>query len=164
MLDRRLRLICLVIAVQALAFTVETLYFYADNPEKASDTVAETLKAALAKQLNHYDFLAGRVRLNEEQMRMEIDRNYAGVQFTTATCEHTLEELGDLTQLNPLFRKFVPQAHNATTIADIPLMMIQVTKSLPLTFCRPVSSLLQELWFLHLNNNGPKSLHLIEST
>lgn len=110
-----------------LAFTVETIYFYAANPDRPSDTVADTLKAALSKMLVHYDFLAGRVRLNEELMRMEIDRNDAGAQFSTASCDLALAELGDVSEPNPLFRKFVPQAHNATTVADIPLMMIQVS-------------------------------------
>ena len=116
-----------IVLVQMLAFTVETLYFYAANPDKGSDEVAETLKNALGKMLPHYDFLAGRVRLNEEMMRMEIDRNNAGAQFSSASCELTMAELGDVSVPNPLFRKFVPQAHDATTVADIPLMMIQVT-------------------------------------
>lgn len=114
-------------ADQMLAFTVETMYFYAANPEKPSDKVADTLKLALSMILVHYDFLAGRVRLNEELKRMEIDRNDAGAQFATASCDLTLAELGDLSVPNALFRKFVPQAHNATTISEIPLMMIQVT-------------------------------------
>jgi len=107
---------------------METLHFYAANPDKPSDTVADTLKEALSRMLvhAHYDFLAGRVRFNEELMRMEIDHNYAGAQVATATCDLTMAELGDVTQPNALFRKFVPQAHNATTIADIPLIMIQV--------------------------------------
>ncbi|KAG0574190.1 hypothetical protein KC19_VG242200 [Ceratodon purpureus] len=79
------------------------------------------------KMLSHYDFLAGRVRLNEEMMQMEIDCNNAGAQFLSALGDLTMEELGDVTVHNPLFRKFLPQTFNATTIADIPSMMIQVT-------------------------------------
>ena len=90
--------------VQMLAFTVETMYFYAANPEKPSDKVADTLKLALSMILVHYDFLAGRVRLNEELKRMEIDRNDAGAQFATASCDLTLAELGDLSVPNALFR------------------------------------------------------------
>lgn len=128
-MDERSRLLTLSFigyVVQMLAFTVETLYFYAANPDKGSDGVAQTLKTALGKLLVQYDFVTGRVRLNEE-MRMEIDRNDAGAQFSSASCELTMAELGDVTVPNPLFRKFVPQAYKATTIADTPLIMIQVT-------------------------------------
>lgn len=90
--------------MQVLAFTVETLYFYPANPEKPNTTVAETLREALSKVLVHYDFVAGRVKLNETEMRMEIDRNYAGAQFNSASCDLTLQELGDVTAPNPLFR------------------------------------------------------------
>jgi hypothetical protein len=92
------------IAVQMLAFTVETLYFYPANPEKPNTTVAVTLREALSKVLVHYDFLAGRVKLNEIEMRMEINRNNAGAQFSSASCDLTLQELGDVTAPNPMFR------------------------------------------------------------
>ena len=83
---------------------METVYFYAANPDKPNNTAAETIRNALARSLVHYDFLAGRARLNEQQMRLEIDRNYAGAQFSTGSCDLTLQELGDVTAPNPLFR------------------------------------------------------------
>jgi shikimate O-hydroxycinnamoyltransferase len=103
------------------------LYFYGANAEKGSETVAGTLREALGKVLVHYDFLAGRVRVNEATNLMEIDRNNAGVQVASASCALTMAQLGDVAQPNPLFRKFLPQARHAATLADVPLLMLQVT-------------------------------------
>ncbi|CAK9238340.1 unnamed protein product [Sphagnum jensenii] len=112
---------------QGLAFTVETVYIYGAVADKGNEKVADVMKAALVKALDHYDILGGRMKLNDVENRIEINRNYKGAQFATASCNATVAELGDLNIPHPFFRKFVPQAHNVSTVEDVPLMMIQVT-------------------------------------
>jgi hypothetical protein len=83
-----------------LAFTVETVYIYGAVADKGNEMVADVMKAALVKALDHYDILGGRVRLND----VEINRNYKGAQFATASCNATVAELGDLNIPHPFFR------------------------------------------------------------
>lgn len=82
---------------QVLNFDVQTVHFFGahkDFPE--SQIVAEKVKDALAKILVPYDFLAGRLKLNPNTSRLEIDCNAAGAGFAVASSEYTVDEIGDL--------------------------------------------------------------------
>lgn len=111
---------------QVLAFSVETVYFYAANLEKCSSNVARTLREALGKVLVAYPFLAGRLKLCEADKRLEVDCNRAGAQFEEAETELSIADLGDVTVPNPAFHSLVPQAWGAARITDVPLIMVQV--------------------------------------
>lgn len=117
---------------QVVAYVVDTVYFYPPNAEDKNVDAAEVvggLKEALGKVLVPYHFMAGRLKLNLEKGRMEIDCNRAGALFAAANCDLTLFELGDITYPNPVFRSLVLQgAHAKKFGASPPLLMMQVTR------------------------------------
>ncbi|KAH9321238.1 hypothetical protein KI387_015877, partial [Taxus chinensis] len=49
------------------------------------EEVVESYSKALREMLVSYDFMAGRLRLNEEEDRVEIDCNGAGALFAVAS-------------------------------------------------------------------------------
>ncbi|KAL0354108.1 UNVERIFIED_CONTAM: hypothetical protein Sangu_0992100 [Sesamum angustifolium] len=89
---------------QMLNFDVPTVHFFKANPDFPPETVAKSLKMALERVLVHYDFLAGRFKLNLQSGRLEIDCNSAGNCFVVATSECWLDELGDFAYHNLGFR------------------------------------------------------------
>ncbi|KAL0287684.1 UNVERIFIED_CONTAM: Shikimate O-hydroxycinnamoyltransferase [Sesamum calycinum] len=88
-----------------LNFDVPTVHFFKANPDFPPETVAKSLKMALERVLVHYDFLAGRFKLNLQSGRLEIDCNSAGMGFVVATSECLLDELGDFAYPNLGFRQ-----------------------------------------------------------
>lgn len=90
---------------QVLNFTVETIHFFVANPEFSPEVVAEKLRSAVERVLVPYDFLAGRLRLEEKEGRLEIDCNAAGVEFKVAESELKLDEIGELEYPNIAFRQ-----------------------------------------------------------
>ncbi|BBN00293.1 shikimate O-hydroxycinnamoyltransferase [Marchantia polymorpha subsp. ruderalis] len=112
---------------QVLVIPVETVYFYPANPAKPADKLVETLRDSLAKLLVTYHLMAGRLSMNEQEQRLEIDCNRKGAQFTHYTSGVSLEELGDVTLPNAAFRALVPTKFDATVVFDLPLLAIQVT-------------------------------------
>lgn len=75
----------------------------------------------------HYDFLAGRLKWDSKQGRLEIDCNLAGAGFITASSMLSLEEVGDLHSPNPAFEQLAPQNFNKLWPEDQPLFILQVT-------------------------------------
>lgn len=112
---------------QVVVIPVETVYFYPANPEKGLDKLVDTLRDALAKVLVPYHFMAGRLQMNTEEMRLQIDCNRAGAQFTHYTSGVAIADLGDVTLPNPAFRGLVPTKFDATVVFELPLLAIQVT-------------------------------------
>ncbi|KAJ7295338.1 hypothetical protein O6H91_23G006100 [Diphasiastrum complanatum] len=112
---------------QVVNFYVETVYFFKANAAKGVENAAEVLKEALSKLLVPYHFLAGRLTLNAQQMRMEIDCNRAGVLFTSATTDLSISDLGDVSLPNPLFRSLILLPKDANTVSEAPIMTAQVT-------------------------------------
>ncbi|XP_020576915.1 omega-hydroxypalmitate O-feruloyl transferase [Phalaenopsis equestris] len=91
---------------QILNFNVETIHFFAANPDFPPETVAEKLRSAVKRVLVPYDFLAGRlIRLEGKEGRLEIDCNSAGVEFLVAESELRLDQIGELEYPNPAFRQ-----------------------------------------------------------
>lgn len=111
---------------QVLTFNVETVHFFVANPEFPPPLVAEKLKSALSKALVPYDFLAGRLRLDPESQRFEIDCNGAGAWFVLGSSEFELGEIGDLVYPNPGFRQLVQKSYENLEIHDKPLCILQV--------------------------------------
>ncbi|CAN4114954.1 unnamed protein product [Withania somnifera] len=113
---------------QVLNFYVQTLHFFNANPEFPPEIVTERLQIALSRVLVPYDFLAGRLKMNQESKRLEFDCNGAGALFLVASSELTLEEIGDLVYPNPAFRQLIIQDNiHPLEKDDKPLCIIQVT-------------------------------------
>lgn len=114
---------------QVLNFSVETVHFFNANAEHPIESIVATLRSAVERVLVPYDFLAGRLRLDESKGRLEIDCNAAGVKFVVAKSELELAELGDLEYPNPAFRQLVTmtEAGGGHGLEDRLLCAFQVT-------------------------------------
>ena len=73
-----------------------------------------------------YDYTAGRLALNSEEGRLEIDCNGEGALFAAATSELTLAQLPDIGYPNPAFSQLILQEYGAQKLQDLPLLFIQV--------------------------------------
>ncbi|XP_059628608.1 acyltransferase GLAUCE [Cornus florida] len=112
---------------QVLNFNVQTVHFFPAHPDFPSEILAEKVRTAFCKVLVPYDFLAGRLKLNPELGRFEIDCNGAGAGFVVASSEFTLHEIGDLVYPNPGFRQLIIQSMDKLGPNDQPLCIVQVT-------------------------------------
>ena len=113
---------------QILNYNIPTAHFFKKNPDFPHENVAKKLKIALQKVLVPYDFMAGRIELNLETGRLEVDCNGAGVGFVVASSEFSLEEMGDfLVHPNLGYRQLaVEKLENLGHDVDQPLCVFQV--------------------------------------
>nr|QDM39183.1 BAHD acyltransferase-like 19 [Taxus x media] len=114
---------------QSLMAPVGTLSFFS-NSKMSFEEVVESYSKALSEMLVSYDFIAGRLRLNEEEDRLEIDCNGAGALFAVASSELTMEQLGDITTPNLAFKKLLLHDHIALSHSHhhLPLFTLQATR------------------------------------
>eukprot|EP00249_Psilotum_nudum_P032042 c47152_g1_i1 orf=92-1438(+) len=116
----------------AVIFPVETVYFYrCGNREACSTThLVRQMQAALERLLVHYYFMAGRLRWNQEEHRLELDCNNAGMLFAGATSDLKLDEIGDLDHPDPVYTSLVLRLlpSGLTSLNDLPLATLQVTR------------------------------------
>ncbi|OMO57494.1 Transferase [Corchorus capsularis] len=114
---------------KVLNFPVETVHFFAAHKEFPPPLVAEKLKSRLEKLLVPYDFLAGRVRTNPENGRLEIECNAAGIGFALASSHYTLDDVGNLVYPNPAFGQLICKSLDSNLLEsdDQPLCNVQVT-------------------------------------
>ena len=106
-------------------YNAPTAHFFKRNPDLEAENVAKMLKIALEKVLVHYDFMAGRLKLNNKTGRLEIDCNAAGAGFVVASSELLLEEIGpSLVHPNLGYRQLAD--HNLPSEIDQPLCVFQV--------------------------------------
>ncbi|XP_051151322.1 acyltransferase GLAUCE-like [Andrographis paniculata] len=113
---------------QILNYSVPTAYFFPSNPDFPPQVIAQRLRTALQRLLLTYDFMAGRLKLNQElQGRLEIDCNAAGVGFVVASSELSLADLGDVVRPNPAFQHLAPETLDNIKDGDQPLFTLQVT-------------------------------------
>ncbi|XP_028761202.1 fatty alcohol:caffeoyl-CoA acyltransferase-like [Neltuma alba] len=112
---------------KVLNFDVETVHFFASQEDFPPDIVAERLKRALADALVPYDFFAGRLKLNSETGRLEIDCNGAGAGFVVASSDLELDQIGDLVYPNPAFAQLVHKNKDFLKPGDQPLCVFQLT-------------------------------------
>ncbi|CAL1413246.1 unnamed protein product [Linum trigynum] len=115
---------------QAVSFPVETLFFFRGGGRNDDDDdIAATVRRAVEEDLLvPYYFMAGRLQFNEESSRLELVCNNAGAVFVEATSRLAMEELGDVSLPNPCFRRLIHRPGLYKSLADTPLMTIQVTK------------------------------------
>lgn len=112
---------------RVLNFHVKTVHFFEANKDFPPQIVTKKLKKALEDALVAYDFLAGRLKMNTETNRLEIDCNAEGVGFVVASSEYKLNQIGDLAYPNQAFAQFVHNAKDFLKIGDLPLFVVQVT-------------------------------------
>ncbi|PIN20432.1 hypothetical protein CDL12_06902 [Handroanthus impetiginosus] len=114
---------------QILNYSIPTVFFFSANPDYPPQVVCKRLKLAVEKVLVPYDFMAGRLKLNQESGRLEIDCNAAGAGFVVASSEFSLDELGDLVCPNLAFQQLAVQTlDNPPANKDNqPLFILQVT-------------------------------------
>lgn len=115
---------------QILNYNIPTANFFSANPKFPPESVAKRLKTALEKVLVFFDFMAGRLKLNQESGRLEIECNSAGAGFVVASSEYSLEEIGDLGCPNLGFQQLA--VHSLKNLVpssadDQPLCIFQVT-------------------------------------
>ncbi|KZV37910.1 omega-hydroxypalmitate O-feruloyl transferase [Dorcoceras hygrometricum] len=115
---------------QILNYNVPTANFFSSNPKFPPESVAQRLKIALEKVLVLFDFMAGRLKLNQESGRLEIECNSAGAGFVVASSECSLEEIGDLGRPNLGFQQLA--VHSLKNLVpdspdDQPLCIFQIT-------------------------------------
>jgi omega-hydroxypalmitate O-feruloyl transferase len=111
---------------KVLNFDVKTVHFFEANQDFSPQIVTEKLKEALEDVLVDYEFLAGRIKMNSETNRLEIDCNAEGVGFVVASSEYKLDQLGNLAYPNQAFVQFVHKTKDFLKIGDIPLCVVQV--------------------------------------
>ncbi|KAG4940342.1 hypothetical protein JHK87_044213 [Glycine soja] len=112
---------------KVLNFEVETVHFFGANEDFPPAKVAKMFKNALEDALVVYDFLGGRLNLNPETKRLEIDCNGKGAGFVVASSEYKLSEIGDLVYPNPAFAQFVQKSKDFVQQNDQPLCVAQLT-------------------------------------
>eukprot|EP00253_Pinus_taeda_P010182 PITA_10182 len=114
---------------QTLVSTVATITFFPACAHMAFDEIVQRYVDALGRLLVHYDFVAGRLALNEDEDRLEIDCNGAGVFFAVGMSDLALEELKDIKFPNPAFRQLILQDYvSQSHLQDLPLFTLQVTR------------------------------------
>ncbi|XP_057781283.1 acyltransferase GLAUCE-like [Salvia miltiorrhiza] len=114
---------------QILNYNIPTAHFFKPNPDFPFENVVKRLKMALEKVLVHYDFMAGRLKLNSQTGRLEMDCNGAGVGFVVASSEYSLEEIGSyLVYPNIGYGQLVAQRlENLAPEVEQPLCFFQIT-------------------------------------
>ncbi|KAI4350395.1 hypothetical protein L6164_004854 [Bauhinia variegata] len=112
---------------KVLNFDVQRLNFFASHQDFPPHIVVDKLKNALADALVHYDFLAGRLKVNSQTGRLEVDCNSAGAGFVVASSSYKLDQIGDLVDPNPAFAQLVHKNKDFLEPGDRPLCVVQLT-------------------------------------
>ncbi|KAL7163334.1 hypothetical protein ACSBR2_039432 [Camellia fascicularis] len=108
-----------------------TIFFYKsqfsnEKTSSSSDDVVDRAKTALQKVLVLWFPAVGRLRINAETGKLEIDCTNEGVTAITAKTGLKLEELGRQCEYKPCYEKLVPQLPDAEDISKNPLVVVQV--------------------------------------
>ncbi|KAF7845578.1 omega-hydroxypalmitate O-feruloyl transferase-like [Senna tora] len=94
--------------------------------------ICNKLYCALAQMLLHYDFMAGRLMPSlEDDDRLEIDCNGAGIVVAAARTDEKLSEFGVISLSNPKLRQligFLREDGEEIDLKDKPLASLQLTQ------------------------------------
>ncbi|TKY46224.1 Omega-hydroxypalmitate O-feruloyl transferase [Spatholobus suberectus] len=112
---------------KVLTFDVETVHFFGARKDFPPHVVTERFKNALEDALVVYDFLGGRLKLNFDTKRLEMDCNAEGAGFVVASSEYRLDQVGDLDYPNPAFAQLVHKNKDFLKHGDVPVCVAQVT-------------------------------------
>ncbi|KAK9268877.1 hypothetical protein L1049_000642 [Liquidambar formosana] len=109
---------------------VPTLYFYrpGENWLAQFDYIIKTLRDSLSCALVHFYPLAGRLRWQGAGGRLELECNAMGAQLIEAELEAKLEDLSDFFSPPPRFEYLLPSVDYSTTIQELPLLLVQLTR------------------------------------
>ncbi|KAF7834024.1 omega-hydroxypalmitate O-feruloyl transferase [Senna tora] len=112
---------------QITAIPVRTVYCYKSD-SRGNEDAATVIKDALSKILVPYYPMAGRLCISAEG-KLIVDCTGEGAVFVEAEANCEIEQLGDLTKPDPsILGKLVYVVPNASSILEMPLMVVQVTK------------------------------------
>lgn len=128
---------------QAVAFPVETVFFFEVPPNRSSSStlgIAELVKKSLAEVLLvPYYFMAGRLNFNHETKRLELLCNNAGVLFVSAAAPGlALKDLGNLSVPNSTLHHLIHRPGIYKSLAKTPLFTVQVF--LLLSHCKKIQT------------------------
>ncbi|KAK7380669.1 hypothetical protein VNO78_33184 [Psophocarpus tetragonolobus] len=112
---------------KVLTFDVETVHFFGAHKDFPPHVVNDVFKSALEDALVVYDFLGGRLKMNFDTKRLEMDCNPEGAGFVVASSDYNLDQIGDLDYPNPAFAQLVPKNKGFLKEGDAPLCVAQVT-------------------------------------
>lgn len=112
--------------------SVVLFYPPAQDPNKTStENVTFVLRTALeALLLAHYPWVAGRLRANTKEGRLEVECNGDGVQYVAAKADVEFAELGDVSSPEPAFDLLYAGLQDEVMGGDMgnrPLAALQVT-------------------------------------
>ncbi|KAK9749206.1 hypothetical protein RND81_02G109500 [Saponaria officinalis] len=110
--------------------THTNVFYIYDHPPPSKSPPnfdAEILKNALSEILVPYYPLAGRLQLNQNMDRYEINCNTMGVLFVEAETNLTLKDLNGFDPSATLRELLIPECDYTRDISLIPLFMMQVT-------------------------------------
>ena len=106
-------------------FHTPSVYFYRRPENAASFFDAEVLKEALGRALVPFYPMAGRLARDEDG-RIEIDCNGAGVLFVVAETSSKIDDFGDFAPTMEL-KQLIPKVDYTDDISAFPLLVLQVT-------------------------------------
>ncbi|KAH9304979.1 hypothetical protein KI387_009383 [Taxus chinensis] len=105
-----------------------TVFFYRPGGDLNLGSVFENLKAALEKTLTVWYPAAGRLKINENDGKLDLVCNDAGAIMAQAFTDFKFSELGDLSQYNPFYEKLVYKPVFDPSFSQMPLIVAQLTK------------------------------------
>ncbi|KAI5337527.1 hypothetical protein L3X38_016798 [Prunus dulcis] len=116
-------------------FHTPSVYFYRPSCGHEHNFFhPEALKQALIKALVPFYPMAGRLKLNDQDGRLEVDCNAEGVLFVVAESFSTVDDFGDFAP-SPNFLPLIPHIDYAAGISSYPILVLQV---LMLKMARPL--------------------------
>lgn len=118
------------IDLSLVAYQDSASFFDPPSTPMSFSEICNNLYSALCQLLLHYDFLAGRlVPSLEDDDRLEIDCNGAGIVVAAAKTDKKLAEFGDIFVSNSKLRQlvgFLHQEGEEIDLKDKPLLSLQV--------------------------------------
>ncbi|GLJ26974.1 hypothetical protein SUGI_0528240 [Cryptomeria japonica] len=105
-----------------------TVFFYRPSEDLNLGSVFQNLKEALEKTLTVWYPAAGRLKINENDGKLDLLCNSAGAFMAKAFTDSKFSELGDLSQYNPFFEELVYKPAFDPSFSQMPLMVAQLTK------------------------------------
>ncbi|XP_022762417.1 omega-hydroxypalmitate O-feruloyl transferase-like [Durio zibethinus] len=104
-------------------YPIEIVFAYKNGMENA----VETIKESLAKILVEFYPFAGCLSVTWDG-KMIVRSNGEGVPFVKAVSNNTIEELGDISRVDPVkLRQLVHHVDSVESILDVPLLTVQIT-------------------------------------
>ncbi|KAK6282306.1 hypothetical protein POUND7_016131 [Theobroma cacao] len=109
---------------QTFPYPIEIAFAYRKRTENAADIIKESLAKILVK----FHPFAGCLSETWDE-KMIVRCSGEGVPFVEAVSNYTIEELGDISRVDPVkLRQLVHNLDNVESILDVPLLTVQITR------------------------------------